>query len=351
MMMNILSKFIEHIRIERNRRITLKEEACNMHLIKMQKLTSIEKKQIYEKWNRLGLSINPLYFRMFKTLEYFSPLWVADDLYFPYMTEKLNHKNARLAYEHKGNLTSIFGNDFLTPSTILNVIRGVVFDSNGNIVDHNVADSLLQKAHSYIIKPSIESSCGRSVRKCTFPEWNVSNINKYYSDNYIVQEIIEQHPFTAQFNKNSLNTFRISTLFINGNVSLCSVLFRCGQDGNVVDNGGAGGLMVGVEENGIFRDYAYNNRYERFNATKNGVIFKNLHFKGLPEIIERIKEIHIKNIPFMGFAGWDIAIDIQGNPVLIEVNLTFPGVQFEQLCASKPMFGDRTEEVIQYVSR
>lgn len=162
---------------------------------------------------------------------------------------------------------------------------------------------------------------------------------------------MEQSEKTARFNPSSLNTFRVSTLNINGVVSVCSVIFRCGRGHVDVDNVGAGGFAVGVDSNGYFMEYAYDNRYRKHYETETGVSFKGYHVDEVVDIIELAKKAHEKYLPVCGFAGWDFAIDKMGLPVLIEVNLEFPGIQMEQLCIAKPIFGERTDEVIEWVKR
>lgn len=48
--------------------------------------------------------------------------------------------------------------------------------------------------------------------------------------------------------------------------------------------------------------------------------------------------------------GLDICLDENNEPVLIEVNLLEPGILYEQLCTG-PIFGERTNEVLDYVTR
>lgn len=46
--------------------------------------------------------------------------------------------------------------------------------------------------------------------------------------------------------------------------------------------------------------------------------------------------------------GWDLALDSESTPILIEGNTIFPGISFEQMC-SGPIFRERTDEVIDYL--
>jgi hypothetical protein len=43
--------------------------------------------------------------------------------------------------------------------------------------------------------------------------------------------------------------------------------------------------------------------------------------------------------------SWDIAIGQDGDPVLVEANLSFGEVDFHQMC-NGPIFGDLTEAVL-----
>jgi hypothetical protein len=46
--------------------------------------------------------------------------------------------------------------------------------------------------------------------------------------------------------------------------------------------------------------------------------------------------------------GWNIGVDENDEPILVEANLESPSVNVSQLCCG-PIFGDRIEEVFDYV--
>lgn len=212
-------------------------------------------------------------------------------------------------------------------------------------------DCLTGRKENFIIKPTHDSTQGQNV-KCINPQKdNVANVISKYGDDYIVQEVVKQSEKTAVFHRDSLNTFRISTLNVNGKVSLCNILFRCGRNGNSVDNGGAGGLMCGVMPDGHFKKTAYDKYYKTYTETDDGVRFEECYILEIPVMVELVKKWHGERLPHVGFAGWDIALDENNIPVMIEVNLRWPGIQFEQLCSETPLFGERTQEVIEYTER
>ena len=67
----------------------------------------------------------------------------------------------------------------------------------------------------------------------------------------MIQECLHQHPVMAQFNESSINSFRITTLLLNGRFTVCSIILRFGRKGMKIDNWGAGGLMASVNWGGF----------------------------------------------------------------------------------------------------
>ena len=106
--------------------------------------------------------------------------------------------------------------------------------------------------------------------------------------------------------------------------------------------------MIGLDDEGFLREYAYDADYNRYEQTKTGVSFKGKRISAYKELRDSILEYHSKLLPACRFAGWDLALDKNNVPVFIEVNLGFPGIQMEQMCTG-PIFGDRTAEVVGYV--
>lgn len=340
------------VKMYRLRRHTIKFEAENMRKSVLTQLSQEEWNQIQNRWSGISkIGIKPLYWQMFKKMDHFSSDFVSDDLFMPWVLRRLNDTQEANAFEHKGYYDVLFGNTIKRPQTIANCVRGILYTADMDLLPKQELLLRLKGLDSFIIKPTKGGWGGGNVKKVVPASESIEHIINEYerkSGNFIIQPLVHQSERTALFNRDSLNTFRISTLCLNGKVSLCTILFRCGRPGVFVDNGAAGGFMVGVDETGRFREFAYNNRYERFYDNGNGVQFKDGDIPNMYEIVEKIKMVHQKCLPSIGFAGWDIAIDENDEPLMVEVNLSWPGVQFEQLCPGKPIFGNRTEEVVDF---
>ena len=321
----------------------------NMQHLDLLPLTKDEIDEINQVWGKLGLKPYPLIYQMFKTIDNFNPLYLSDDLYYPVIIRALNPKQYNKAFAHKCHFPILF-EGIKQPTLICLCNRGVCFSSELEVIDKKTAVELLQRQDSFIIKPATDSSCGKGVRLVKNEQHvDIKGMLEGYGDNWIAQEVLEQSEITARFNPSSLNTFRITTLFLNGKVTTQAIIFKTGTKGAVVDNMAQGGVFVGVSSDGELREFGYNNKYIRCEKTASEVELKGAKIKELPEMTEKMEYYHRRYFPSLGIVGWDVALDKNLEPVVIEANLVFPMILFTQLANSKPIFGDRTEEVIQFV--
>ena len=77
-----------------------------------------------------------------------------------------------------------------------------------------------------------------------------------------------------------------------------------------------------------------------------GVVFKNYKIELFPKIRETVIKLH-STIPWLKFCNWDITLDYNGNPVVIETEKPV-GID-PQLSLGKSCFGDYTEEILTFL--
>lgn len=332
-----------------------RKSLCNRLSLKklnLPRLNSEEKKLIKNTFGRLGLKPYYADYRAFKKLVGFDERYVPDDIQIPYIIKSLNPPVHILALEHKG-LYPILYKGMRLPETLVLCINGVLFDANMAVISLSNALNKLKAKDKAIIKPTSFSGCGSGIRIITTEEVNEKTITDYivsYKGNFIIQGLVKQSAQMSKLSKNSLNTFRVSTLFINGSFSVCSVTCRCGMGDSYLDNVAAGNVMVGVQPDGSFMKYAYDSYYKKHTTSDTGIVFSNFKIDAIESILAFVKNNHIKYLPHCGFVGWDIALNENDDPVMIEVNLYGAGIHFEQLAVEAPLYGDRTNEVIEYVN-
>ena len=141
-----------------------------------------------------------------------------------------------------------------------------------------------------------------------------------YKTSWILEELIEQVPEMSQFNPTSVNSVRIPTFRTKNGYDIFGTFMRVGRKGSVVDNAGAGGIFVRVDEiSGEIISDGFNEQGDVFEKHPDSKI----RFKGFKiPYYEDLKSIAIKchkDLPEHKYVGWDFALTKDGW-VLLEGN-------------------------------
>lgn len=281
-----------------------------------------------------------------KTLKYYIP----EEIYYPIIDMYFSNAFYASVYDNK-NIYDLYFNDVPQAKTIIRYVNGVFLNDNYEIITKENAFFLCKKFEKIILKPAIDSEGGRGI---LFLENTSENIDQqlatYFAanKNVIVQEIVQQHVVLNSIHKDSLNTIRIITLLLNNEIYPLSSILRMGRNGKKVDNASSGGVFCGINEDGSLKRMTYDcqgNSYDGHpNGTKiEGIILPN--FTSAKELVKRLvpRVMHISSL-----CSWDLALDENGEYKLIEVNMSFGQLDFHQIC-NGPLFGDKTEEILELV--
>lgn len=312
-------------------------------------LSETERRQVADLWlGACGQVPADTFFKLAKVATgAFDAHYVPDELWFEYLLPSLNPLAASMALQDKA-LYGFYFNDIKRPVEFFRSIEGNCYDRQNNLVSRSEAiDTVLSFAQPVLVKPIRGAGCGSGIRMLEqFDRAAIERLFREYQNNFSVQQIVDQCPDTKYWNPTSLNTFRVTTLFLNGRLSVQSIIFRVGGRGSCVDNVGAGGYAVGVNLDGTMGRYGYSKtEFREVDASNRR--FNGYQFASIAKVVDLAKRLHLR-MPFMSLIGWDIALDADGEAVLIELNSASPGILFEQL-GSGPLFGDRFDEVMEYV--
>ena len=180
--------------------------------------------------------------------------------------------------------------------------------------------------HEIIIVKPIDDCGGNGVQKINTKEF--SSCEELYNNlkennKLLVEEYIIQHEDINSLSPSSVNTLRMFTININGEVNLLQSILKIGNGGDV-DNFSSGGMYTFVDDDGIVIAPAIDkddNIYEKHPLTNEKIVgFKVPMFKEAEKLVsEAAKEINE-----IGYIGWDVAITKTG-AVVLEGNV-FPGV-------------------------
>lgn len=313
------------------------------------KLTQIEKRKIFKYWKKYVKKINLNYHRYYiNKNNKFDVRYIPDDIFVKYIDPYLNDRTLEPGIADK-NYFDLYFNGLPMPKTLLRLVNGQLLDRNYKLINIEKAIKILINQKEFIYKPSIASYGGKNVKFFKNPSYfQVKELlTKPPIKNLIFQEIVQQSQQTAYLHPISLNTIRVMTLMINNEIKILPAALRIGVGQNRVDNASSGGIYCKINKDGTLSNYACDALGNKFLKHPNGKSFTEVKIGSLSCIYDLVKEA-AQRIPHFRLIGWDIAINKNEEPIIIEANLTMSGLDvIETVCG--PLFGDYTDEVLNEV--
>lgn len=294
-------------------------------------------------WHQYFYSRNGLY----------SEKYIPASIYNSELLYRLNTYRFGVPYADKGFYDTLFP-DINRPRTIIKNMNGNYFDSSHSITKED-ALNICSNLNNAVVKPSLGGHWGMGVElfhseNGYIPELDTSleNLFLQYKRNFIIQEKFEQHPDLAKLNPTSVNTIRVLSYRSNNEIKVLYAVIRIGRKGKVVDNETAGGIKADIDlQAGRIKGVAFGNAQEKtMPQTDSGVILDNYLIPKFPSVLEFVKKLH-ERLPYFNLVGWDISVDKNGNPAMIEWNRA---AELSQV-AHGPGFGEYTEEILSVVKR
>lgn len=339
----------------------LKGSLAKVHTKKLEKeLTTRDKKYClsHPEWADLtaeekrAVDKRDLYgIKIFKNIYGFAEGFVTDTFYQCAMLPKLNSVNynfisqcdIRGYYEDKNYQDFFMSGIVKTPKSVIRCVNGILFDSMFNAVSKEQALEIMNNYDALVFKTSVQACHGRGVRKVERKDYE--NEIEYRSgggtqSNYVVQEIIKQHPFLAHYNSSSVNVIRITTLNLDGNVMALSGVLRIGPPGSFCDLLPSDGIhprIIGLNDDGTLKHVAVDPDMFEKHDTVFGKIIEGRVPK-YDEMRETVLKAHAK-FPKCGILGWDLTLDEKENIIFIEYNAECPGIIQTQLL-NGPVFAN-----------
>lgn len=323
-------------------------------------------------WKQLSSIVEPYSFRFYSHFMGKVHYIIPDNIGHRILEHYLNPERFRDYYNDKCIYKQLLTPQAITPKVFFCRMEGsALLDENYTIPQkggkqlnflssaEDIA-SYIGNRESVIIKPSIDSKGGSGIEKYYWQDGVFVNKDKLttltgsllqsYGENYVVQEVVQQHPFLAQFNPSSVNTLRVCTYrsVVDEEVIVFACALRIGAKGSYTDNTHSGGVITKVDlETGKIGKVVYG-KYRKMYSSWNDIDFES--FIGYVPNWENVKEF-AKNmasqVHHMRLLSLDISLRQNGDPVLIEINVN--GFSFGlPMCLNQPVFGERFDEVIDY---
>lgn len=304
-----------------------------------------EKQAVRSYWSRYTRRNRPLFQGLYSCMHgVFDVRYLPDDLYLTRMLGCLNDRDYAVL-TNKCLQPLLF--DCRQPETVFMRIKGTFYDASYQPISREEAVGLFLQAGQAVFKPATRTHSGRGIH--FFAAETAAQVRDFLDahfdqvPSYMVQKVIKQHAALAAIHEHSVNCLRVMTLLIDGRAIALSTVLKMGAGGSQVDNLGFGGIVCGVREDGTLREVAFSATGDKFDRHPQG-----FDFGGYPvPSFERVKELAVRmaeRLPYTRLIAWDIAVDEEGEPVLIEYN-DIGELGFMQY-ANGPLFGDHTDQVL-----
>ena len=201
--------------------------------------------------------------------------------------------------------------------------------------------SFVKNHKKIFIKPDTGCS-GNGVKlfEYTNDEAALAEFAQYSKDDpMICEELICQHDTLARLHPHCVNSVRILTLLLDGEVQVLSATLKIGTDpDSVIDNTNARGIFADVDiPTGIVSSFGMDARCNRIvHHPLSGIQIIGLQIPNWDIAIDLVTQAH-KRLPQCCFFGWDVAITPEGADI-IEANAS-PADQGTQAASRTPKGG------------
>ncbi len=189
--------------------------------------------------------------------------------------------------------------------------------------DFGAFDRFVRNRKEVVIKP-VREAMGRGIRLIETGEI-CKDCRTYFdellqSGEYLIEERLFQSRLMAEYNDSSVNTIRIITFNTRHGIIAPFAFLKTGRCGSFVDNGGAGGILIGIDkESGVTNTHGVDeagNIYKSHPDT--GKPFMGFQLPDYEQAVELCKKLSAMT-PRVRFVGWDLAYTDTGW-VIVEGN-------------------------------
>ena len=323
------------------------EKAANY---KKRVLTPEEKAEVRRVWK--DIKVDDKWFVLYNSIKRegdnrFDARYVPLDIFYCFIDEWYNNDQEAYALDDK-NMYDLYFHDVHRPKTIVRKMNGNMLDESYMPLSMEQAVQLCKQQKSVIKKPTLYVAGGEGIVFWDEVDGEGALVDILEKgSNYVVQGIVHQHPDLAALHKESVNTVRIITFYFEGEMMVLSSLLRIGVGEARMDNACAGGVFCGIRDDGSLKRYAYSKHGVAYETHPQGGVYAEHKVPGFDRCKALVLDLANRFVRVSKLVSWDLAVGEDGEPVLIEVNLSYGGADIHQI-ANGPLFGEKTEQVIRH---
>ena len=314
-------------------------------------------KKLLPFWKQYGREPEKYWFEMAGSRDHvINPLFVPSDFYFCELIPYLNNMQFRDGTQDKCYYDLLFP-DIHRPRSVCRRMSGLYYDGAMNRISRDRAvELILREPGGLVIKPSIYTCGGEDVRAfapADLTREQAETMLDRAGANFIVQEKVTEHPVYKKIAEGGPTTVRALSLLTEEGTYIPYMLLRVSPHSDQIVHYGRAGYYVEIGEDNrpaekVLRDYLKENETFVLPPCWENIppLLKDTEgpLPGMEDIREQVKRMHPR-LPHFRWIGWDFMVDESGKAVFIELNFA-PGYYESQTTCCTPIFGDRTEQII-----
>lgn len=220
--------------------------------------------------------------------------------------ERLNKPENQIIFDDKGNTYKVFGKYYH---------RDLVEVLKYTDEEKEEFEKFAQKHPRFIIKP-FSGANGVGIRIVDLEKEGPFSklfeaLKEEFKKGFVAEELIKQCKELSAVNASSVNTMRVITIRMDDRVEFLPCVWRVGQGGKCVDNGGSGGIFCLLDDNGVIVSTAdeKGRAYETHPDSNIKLIgFKVPRYEEAKAFVEELTNV----VPTNRYCGWDIALTEDG---------------------------------------
>jgi hypothetical protein len=274
--------------------------------------------------------------------------WIPCDYYFFKVIPSLNPPHVSNISRFKTFDHRLFGGNCIQP--LLLILGHQIYDSSFNLINRQQAYEVLKNFNAEVV---IKQDKGCSSLQIEFMHATEMNLEQFIhkGKSYVIQPVIKQHHILNKIYPLSINSIRILTYMDSSSqIRVLYRLLKVGANGNKTDYiGGQSNRLLFLDETGRVVSNAYNNNGVEVESVhpETGCMYKDIVVPSIEASMKLCVELHYK-YPYLGLIGWDVYIDENANPGIIEWNSWMPGFYMAEGLVG-PLFD--VKELVQRVGR
>jgi hypothetical protein len=175
--------------------------------------------------------------------------------------------------------------------------------------------------HGSVMAKVVDSDGGQGIERreaADVADYEAFRVELLEKRQFLVEQVIPQHPEMAALNPSSVNSLRIVSYFDGTDVHVLARVLKMGN-GDVIDNFAHGGMYTMLDEDGTALHAAFDVAGDAYEIHPvSGIRIPGFRVPLYREVLELVDEV-ARVVPQIPYVGWDIAIS-PDRPVVIEGN-------------------------------